>query len=363
MQIPHNKITRKPTREISIGQVRIGGNNPIVVQSMTNTDTRNISDTVAQIKKLHLAGCEIARLAVLNEDAAKSFEKIHQQSPMPLVADIHFDARLAVLALKYGADALRINPGNIGSKEKVIEVVSAAKDKGAPIRIGVNSGSVEKGLLEKYGGPTPEALVESALNHVRILEDLNFYDIKISIKSSSVLDTISGYELLSQACDYPLHVGVTEAGTVLRGAIKSSIGIGVLLWQGIGDTLRVSLTSDPVEEIPVAWDILRALNLRFRGPEIISCPTCGRTEVDLIGLAKAVEERLKDEIMPIKVAVMGCVVNGPGEAKEADIGIAGGRGKGIIFRHGEVIRSADSEAELLEAFMEELNALLTNELP
>ena len=358
MLVESQKIKRKKTRELRIGCVCIGANNPVVVQSMTNTDTRNVAATLEQICQLHKAGCEIARLAVLNEDAALAFAAIRKKSPLPLVADIHFDARLAVLALKHGADALRINPGNIGSAQKVAEVVAAAKDKGAPIRIGVNSGSVEKSILQKYGGPTPQALVESALGHVRILEDLDFNAIKISIKSSSVMDTISGYQMLSEACDYPLHIGVTEAGTTLRGAIKSSIGIGVLLYQGIGDTLRVSLTANPVEEIPVAWEILGSLGLRRRGPEIISCPTCGRTEVDLIGLAHKVEERLKNETAPIKVAVMGCVVNGPGEAREADIGIAGGRGKGIIFRHGKIIRSAQNETELLEAFMEELNTLL-----
>lgn len=358
MQNEPHQIIRKLTREIRIGNVRIGANNPIAVQSMANTDTRNVAATLNQIRSLAEIGCEIVRLAVLNEDAAKAIREIKTKSPLPIVADIHFDARLAVLALEYGADALRINPGNIGSAAKVAEVVSAAKAKGAPIRIGVNSGSVEKQLLQKYGGPTPEALVESAMGHVHILENLDFEDIKISIKSSSVMDTIAGYTILSRACDYPLHVGVTEAGTAIRGAVKSSIGIGILLWQGIGDTLRVSLTANPVEEIPVAWEILRSLKLRFRGPEIISCPTCGRTEVDLISLAKKVEKRLEYEDAPIKVAVMGCVVNGPGEASEADIGIAGGRGKGIIFRHGKVIRKADSEKELLSAFMEELNILL-----
>ncbi|MBQ4132562.1 MAG: flavodoxin-dependent (E)-4-hydroxy-3-methylbut-2-enyl-diphosphate synthase [Desulfovibrionaceae bacterium] len=351
-------ILRKKTREIKIGNVRIGSGNPICVQSMTNTDTRNVPATLAQIERLAAAGCEVVRLAVLNEDAASAIRHISAASPLPLVADIHFDARLAVAALKNGVDALRINPGNIGSRAKVAEVVAAARDKGAPIRIGVNSGSVEKEILRKYGGPTPEALVESALGHVRILEELDFFDIKISIKSSSVLDTIAGYTRLSAACDYPLHLGVTEAGTAVRGAVKSSIGIGLLLWQGIGDTLRVSLTADPVEEIPVAWEILRALGLRCRGPEIISCPTCGRTEVDLIGLAEKVEKRLEGESAPIKVAVMGCVVNGPGEAREADIGLAGGRGKGIIFRHGEIVRKAGSEQELLDAFMEELDLLL-----
>lgn len=353
-------LPRRKTRLLKIGEVRIGANSPIVVQSMTNTDTRDVKATLAQIEALHKAGCELVRVAVPDEEAARAIAEIRKHSPLPIIADIHFSSKLALLALDSGADALRINPGNIGSRNKVMNVVAAAKDKGAPIRIGVNSGSVEKSLLQKYGGPTPEAMVDSALAHVRILEDCGFDQIKISIKSSAVLDTIASYRLLAEACDYPLHIGITEAGTVLRGAIKSSVGLGVLLWQGIGDTLRVSLTADPVEEIPVAFDILRALGLRCRGPEIISCPTCGRTEVDLLALTKAVEERLQFETAPLKVAVMGCVVNGPGEAKEADIGLAGGRGKGIIFKRGQVLRSVPEE-NLLAAFMEELDALLQHQ--
>ncbi len=352
------QASRKKTRVVRIGGVTIGGGAPVVVQSMTNTDTRDVAATLAQICGLAAAGCELARLAVLDEHAARSFKDIKAESPLPLIADIHFDARLAVAALEAGADALRINPGNIGGAAAVDRVVDAAKAHRAVIRVGVNGGSLEKHLLAKYGGPTPQALVDSALGHVRLLEERGFDDIKISLKSSSVTTSIAAYTLLSEVCDYPLHIGITEAGTLLRGAVKSAVGLGVLLWQGIGDTLRVSLTADPVEEMGVAWEILRSLGLRERGPEIISCPTCGRTEVDLLRLAAAVEARLAHETAPIKVAVMGCVVNGPGEAREADIGLAGGRGKGIIFRKGQVVRSVDGEAELLAAFMEELDTLL-----
>ena len=352
------ELPRKQTRQLKLGSVRIGGGAPIVVQSMTNTDTRDVEATLGQIKRLHDAGCEIVRVAVPDETAARALRVIHDASPIPVIADIHFDYRLALMALEAGLDGLRINPGNIGERKNVEMVVDAAKARGAVIRVGVNSGSVEKRLLEQYGGPTPQAMVESALGHVRILEEHGFYDTKISIKSSSVLNTIECYRLLSQRCDYPLHLGVTEAGGVLRGAIKSSVGMGVLLSEGIGDTLRVSLTAAPEEEMTVAWELLRALGLRQRGPEIISCPTCGRTEIDLIGLAQEVERRLRTENAPIKVAVMGCVVNGPGEAREADLGMAGGRDKGIIFRKGEVIRSVRGQETLLAAFMEELDKLL-----
>ena len=348
------ELPRKQTRQLKLGSVRIGGGAPIAIQSMTNTDTRDVEATLGQIKRLHDAGCEIVRVAVPDETAARALRVIHDASPIPVIADIHFDYRLALMAL----EALRINPGNIGERKNVEMVVDAAKARGAVIRVGVNSGSVEKRLLEQYGGPTPQAMVESALGHVRILEEHGFYDTKISIKSSSVLNTIECYRLLSQRCDYPLHLGVTEAGGVLRGAIKSSVGMGVLLSEGIGDTLRVSLTAAPEEEMTVAWELLRALGLRQRGPEIISCPTCGRTEIDLIGLAQEVERRLRTENAPIKVAVMGCVVNGPGEAREADLGMAGGRDKGIIFRKGEVIRSVRGQEALLAAFMEELDKLL-----
>ena len=352
------ELPRKQTRQLKLGSVRIGGGAPIVVQSMTNTDTRDVEATLGQIKRLHDAGCEIVRVAVPDETAARALRAIHDASPIPVIADIHFDYRLALIALEAGLEGLRINPGNIGERKNVEMVVDAAKARGAVIRVGVNSGSVEKRLLEQYGGPTPQAMVESALGHVRILEEHGFYDTKISIKSSSVLNTIECYRLLSQRCDYPLHLGVTEAGGVLRGAIKSSVGMGVLLSEGIGDTLRVSLTAAPEEEMTVAWELLRALGLRQRGPEIISCPTCGRTERDLIGLAQEVERRLRTENAPIKVAVMGCVVNGPGEAREADLGMAGGRDKGIIFRKGEVIRSVRGQEALLAAFMEELDKLL-----
>ena len=351
------ELPRKQTRQLKLGSVRIGGGAPIVVQSMTNTDTRDVEATLGQIKRLHDAGCEIVRVAVPDETAARALRAIHDASPIPVIADIHFDYRLALMALEAGLEGLRINPGNIGERKNVEMVVDAAKARGAVIRVGVNSGSVEKRLLEQYGGPTPQAMVESALGHVRILEEHGFYDTKISIKSSSVLNTIECYRLLSQRCDYPLHLGVTEAGGVLRGAIKSSVGMGVLLSEGIGDTLRVSLTAAPEEEMTVAWELLRALGLRQRGPEI-SCPTCGRTEIDLIGLAQEVERRLRTENAPIKVAVMGCVVNGPGEAREADLGMAGGRDKGIIFRKGEVIRSVRGQETLLAAFMEELDKLL-----
>ena len=352
------ELPRKQTRQLKLGSVRIGGGAPIAVQSMANTDTRDVEATLGQIKRLHDAGCEIVRVAVPDETAARALRAIHDASPIPVIADIHFDYRLALMALEAGLEGLRINPGNIGERKNVEMVVDAAKARGAVIRVGVNSGSVEKRLLEQYGGPTPQAMVESALGHVRILEEHGFYDTKISIKSSSVLNTIECYRLLSQRCDYPLHLGGTEAGGVLRGAIKSSVGMGVLLSEGIGDTLRVSLTAAPEEEMTVAWELLRALGLRQRGPEIISCPTCGRTEIDLIGLAQEVERRLRTEHAPIKGAVMGCVVNGPGEAREADLGMAGGRDKGIIFRKGEVIRSVRGQEALLAAFMEELDKLL-----
>lgn len=352
------ELPRKQTRQLKLGSVRIGGGAPIAVQSMANTDTRDVEATLGQIKRLHDAGCEIVRVAIPDETAARALRAIHDASPIPVIADIHFDYRLALMALEAGLEGLRINPGNIGERKNVEMVVDAAKARGAVIRVGVNSGSVKKRLLEQYGGPTPQAMVESALGHVRILEEHGFYDTKISIKSSSVLNTIECYRLLSQRCDYPLHLGVTEAGGVLRGAIKSSVGMGVLLSEGIGDTLRVSLTAAPEEEMTVAWELLRALGLRQRGPEIISCPTCGRTEIDLIGLAQEVERRLRTENAPIKVAVMGCVVNGPGEAREADLGMAGGRDKGIIFRKGEVIRSVRGQEALLAAFMEELDKLL-----
>ena len=347
------------SKAIHIGPVQVGGGALCVVQSMTNTDTRDAVSTLAQLHELALAGCEVARLAVPDEKAAQALQDICPASPLPLVADIHFSAGLAVAALEAGVSALRINPGNIGGRAKVDRVVDAAKSHGASIRVGVNAGSLEKDLLERYGGPTPEAMVESALTHVRMLEDRGFYDTKISLKSSSVPATVAAYRLMAQRCDYALHVGVTEAGTLLRGAVKSAVGIGILLAEGIGDTIRVSLTHDPVREVEVAYGILSALDLRKRGPEIISCPTCGRTEIDLISLAEAVEERLRGIAANFTVAVMGCVVNGPGEAREADIGIAGGRGKGLLFRKGEVIRSVcGGREELLSALMHEIDIFL-----
>lgn len=349
---------RRVSRVVRVGAVAIGGDNPVAVQSMTNTDTRDVGATLAQIRALAGAGCEIVRLAVLDEEAARALAAIRRDSPVPLVADIHFDHRLALMAVDAGLDGLRINPGNIGGAAQVDAVVRAAKAAGVPMRIGVNSGSVDKRLLARFGGPTPEAMVESALEHVRLLEERDFFDIKISVKASSVPATIAAYRLLAGRCDYPLHIGVTEAGTPGRGTVKSSVGLGVLLYHGIGDTLRVSLTGDPVAEMDVAWELLRALGLRARGPEIVSCPTCGRTEIALAELARAVEERLRPVTDVFTVAVMGCVVNGPGEARGADIGIAGGRGKGLIFRRGEVVRTVRGAQNLLPEFMDELEKFL-----
>ena len=330
-------IKRKKTKRIYVGDVPIGDGAPIAVQSMTNTDTKDIEATLEQIKQLKKAGCEIVRLAVPDREAAESFGKIKQSVDIPLIADIHFDHRLAIMAIENGADGIRINPGNM-KKSGLKEVIRAAKQASIPIRIGVNAGSLEKDLLEKYGHPTSEALVESAIRSIHFFEDMGFDKIKVSIKSSSVLDTIKAYELLSERTDYPLHLGVTEAGTLISGTVKSSIAIGYLLLKGIGDTLRVSLTRPPVEEVKVAYEILRAVGLRKVGPEIISCPTCGRCQIDLFSLVEEVEKGLSDVKTPIKVAVMGCVVNGPGEAKEADIGIAGGKGNGILFKKGKLLK-------------------------
>ncbi len=349
----------RTTKAIHIGPVQIGGGAPVAVQSMTNTDTRDAGATLAQIIRLADAGCEIARVAVPDEKAVEALPRIVAGSPLPLVADIHFSHKLAVASLEAGIHALRINPGNIGGKAKVDRVVDAAKAHGASIRIGVNSGSLEKDLLARFGGPTPEAMVESALSHVRLLERRGFEDIKISLKSSRVQPTLAAYRLLARHCSYPFHIGITEAGTLLRGAVTSAVGLGLLLAEGLGDTLRVSLTHDPVREVQVAWRILAALDLRRRGPDVISCPTCGRTEIDLIGLAEAVEERLSGLSDVFTVAVMGCVVNGPGEAREADVGIAGGRGKGVIFRKGEPVRSVSGNRDdLLAALMDEIRAFL-----
>lgn len=349
-------MNRLKTRKIKVGNIYVGGDSPITVQSMTNTDTRNIEATVSQILRLEAAGCDIIRCAVPDMEASEAIKHICEQIHIPLVADIHFDYRLALNSIKNGVSALRINPGNIGSKDRVKAVAQAAKDKDIPIRIGVNSGSLEKDILKKYGRVCPEALVESALRHVEILEDLNFYDIVISIKSSNVVQMIESYRLISKEVDYPLHIGVTESGTVWRGTIKSSIGIGTLLCEGIGDTIRVSLTGDPIEEIKVGKEILKSIGLLNQGIEFISCPTCGRTQIDLISIAKQVEERLANTNKNIKVAVMGCAVNGPGEAREADIGIAGGNGEGLIFRKGKIIKKVKEE-ELVEALLEEIEKL------
>ncbi|NLK95657.1 MAG: flavodoxin-dependent (E)-4-hydroxy-3-methylbut-2-enyl-diphosphate synthase [Clostridiales bacterium] len=349
-------MDRKKTRSIMVGNVKLGGDAPVVIQSMTNTDTRNVSDTLDQIRMLYNAGCEIIRVAVPDVKACDALKEITEKSPIPVVADIHFDYRLALGAIENGVSALRINPGNIGDKEKIKKVVAKAKEKKIPIRIGVNSGSLEKDLLEEYGSPTPEALVSSALRHVKILEEEDFHDIVISIKSSNVKMMIDSYRLISEKCNYPLHLGVTESGTIFKGTIKSSIGIGTLLAEGIGDTIRVSLTSDPIEEIKVAKEILKALGLREEGLEFVSCPTCGRTEINLIKIANEVEKRLENVNKNIKVAVMGCVVNGPGEAREADIGIAGGKGVGIIFKKGQIIKKVKEE-ELVEELMKEIESL------
>ncbi len=344
-----NTIKRKKTIAIKVGSMLIGGNAPISIQSMTITDTRNIVETIKQIKQLEDAGCDIVRLAVPDMDAAKAITEIKKSSSIPLIADIHYDYKIALECAKRGIDKIRINPGNIGGYNHVKEISERLKEKEIPIRIGVNSGSVEKELLEKYGGPTAPAMVESALNHVSILEKHNFYNIIISIKASNVPTMIKAYRLISEKVDYPLHLGVTEAGTESIGTIKSSIGIGILLNEGIGDTIRVSLTEDPVKQVQVAQKILQTLEIRNQGVEIISCPSCGRCEIDLINIAKEVEEKTKDIKKGIKIAVMGCVVNGPGEAREADIGIAGGKGVGLIFKKGKVIKKVAEDK-----FVEEL---------
>lgn len=349
-------MKRRETRKIKVGNVFIGGDAPVVIQSMTNTDTRDAKKTLDQIKLLYNAGCEVIRCAVPDMEAAESIKEIVSKSPIPIVADIHFDYRLALKAMENGINALRINPGNIGSIDRIKAVVNMAKEKNIPIRIGVNSGSLEKDILEKYKTVNAQGLVESALRHVKILEDLDFHDIVISIKSSNVSMMIDAYRLVSEKCNYPLHLGVTESGTPFKGTIKSSIGIGTLLSEGIGDTLRVSLTSDPVEEIKVAREILRALDLRKGGVEFVSCPTCGRTAINLIEIANEVEKRLEGIKKDIKVAVMGCVVNGPGEAREADIGIAGGKGEGIIFKKGQIIKKV-KESELVDELMKEIQSI------
>jgi len=346
----------RQTRRIDIGNVGIGGGAPISVQSMTNVDTRDTPAVIDQIKRMQEAGVELVRVAAPDDLAASNLRAIKKEISVPLIADIHFDYRLAIKSLDNGADCLRINPGNIGARWKVEEVTKAAKDRGAPIRIGVNAGSLEKRLWKKYGAPSAEAMVESAINHIGVLEDLNFDTIKVSMKSSNVAMTVEAYRRLAEKVDYPFHVGISEAGTRWSGTIKSAVGMGILLHEGIGDTIRVSLTDDPVEEVKVAFEILKVLGIRQVGPELISCPSCGRTQINLIDLARDVEESLCAIGKPLKVAVMGCVVNGPGEAREADIGIAGGKGEGLIFRKGKIIRKAP-ENQLRDALMEEAQKL------
>lgn len=352
-------IERRKTRKIRIGNVEVGGGSPISVQSMTNTDTRDVDATVSQIHALEKAGCELIRVAVLDQEAASALAQIRAAISIPLIADIHFDSRLAVAAMENGAQSIRINPGNLGGADKLARVVAAAKLHQVPIRVGVNSGSIEKDLLKQHGYPTPEnptSLIESALRNVRLLEEQGFEAIKISIKSSDTLTTVSSYRALSQRTDYPLHLGVTEAGGLIAGTVKSSVALGILLFEGIGDTFRISLTRDPVEEIRVGFELLRSLRIRERGPELISCPTCGRTRIDLFSLAEEVERYVQTMTKPIKVAVMGCVVNGPGEAKEADIGLAGGNGVGIIFKKGQLYKKVKEE-ELLAVFLQELRQI------
>lgn len=345
---------RENTKVVRIGERVIGGGNPILIQSMTNTKTQDVAATAAQIRRLAEAGCDIVRCTVPDMEAALAVAQIKREISIPLVADIHFDYKMAIAAIEHGADKIRINPGNIGSREKVAEVVRAARERNIPIRVGVNSGSLERELVEKYGGVTAEGIVESALDKVRIIEDLAYDNLVISIKSSDVMMCVRAHELLADKTQYPLHVGITEAGTVTSGNIKSAVGLGIILNQGIGDTIRVSLTGDPVEEIKSAKLILRTLGLRKGGIEVVSCPTCGRTNIDLIGLANQVETMVQGYDLDIKVAVMGCAVNGPGEAKEADIGIAGGIGEGLLIKKGEIVRKVP-ERELLDTLKHELD--------
>lgn len=349
-------ILRRETRQISIGSVKVGGDAPISVQSMTKTDTRDVRKTVAQIRRLEAAGCEIVRVAVPDEEAARALSEIKKRIGIPLIADIHFNYRLALKALKHGADGLRINPGNIGGRDRLKAIVREAKRRSIPIRIGVNAGSLEKDLLKRFGGPTPEAMVLSALRTIESMEGLGFDLIKVSLKASDVLRTLEAYRLFSRESNYPLHLGITEAGRGSGAVVKSALGIGILLGEGIGDTIRVSLTGDPVEEVRVGYEILRALKIRERGVEIVSCPTCGRCEIDLPRLVRIVEKEVEKIATPMTVAIMGCVVNGPGEAREADLGIAGGRGVGVLFRGGKIVRKLREE-EFLTALMEEIHRM------
>jgi (E)-4-hydroxy-3-methylbut-2-enyl-diphosphate synthase len=350
-------MKRRKTRKVWVGNVAIGGGAPISVQSMTKTDTRDVSSTIKQIKKLEKAGCEIIRVAVPDMESANALPQIKKNINIPLVADIHFDYRLALKAIEFGVDKLRINPGNIGARWKVEQIVKASSERKIPIRIGVNAGSVPRDILAKYKKASPQALVESAIRQIRILENLNFNDIVISVKAFDVPTAIRAYELMSKKVDYPLHLGITEAGLPQAGSIRSALGIGLLLAQGIGDTIRVSLTGDPVEEIRAGQEILKSLNLRQFGPTIISCPTCGRCEIDLIPMVKEVEKRMKNIKTPITVAVMGCVVNGPGEARYADVGIAGGKGYGLLFRKGKIIGKV-KEKDLIKKLLEEVKSLI-----
>ena len=344
---------RRISREVSVGNVKIGGENPISIQSMTNTDTRDAKVTIQQIKKLEEVGCDVVRVAVPDMEAAKNIGEIKQNVSIPVIADIHFDYRLALEAIDQGVDGVRINPGNIGSIDRVKLVVNKCREKNLKIRIGVNGGSLEKELLEKYGSATAEALVESALGHVKILEDLDFYNIVISLKSSDIYKTIEAYELISKQVDYPFHIGITESGSVKKGTIKSSIGVGALLLKGIGDTVRISLTGDPTEEVIVGKEILRSLDLLNDKIKVISCPTCGRCNIDLISVVNEVEEKINKIDKDITIAIMGCAVNGPGEAKEADIGIAGGKGEGLLFKKGEIVRKIDGDS-LVEELLSEI---------
>ncbi|PID78067.1 MAG: 4-hydroxy-3-methylbut-2-en-1-yl diphosphate synthase [Deltaproteobacteria bacterium] len=349
-------MKRRKTKKIKLGNIEIGGDSPISVQSMTNTDTADVSSTIAQIRRLENAGCEIVRLAVPGKDAASKLDKICKESKIPIVADIHFDYKLALMAVKAGVDGLRINPGNIGARWKVEEVVKAAVDRNVPIRIGVNSGSLERKLLKKYNGATAEAMVESAEGHLKILEDQGFENVKVSLKASDVERTISAYRLFSMKHDIPLHLGVTEAGGLFPGVVKSSIGLGLMLSSGIGDTLRVSLSRDPVEEVRVGFEILKALDLRKKGVDIISCPTCGRCRINLFSVLEEVEKELLDVDASIKVAIMGCQVNGPGEAREADIGIAGGDREGILFKKGKVVKKVPQDM-MVETLLSEVREM------